>query len=369
MILNGKSPAIVVHGKAPLNLETPPGPLAESFVTPHSLFFVRSHGSLPEVDAGRYSLTTSGLAERPISLTLEEIKERFPRKEITATLHCAGNRRAELMEHRPIPGETPWSVGAIGNARWAGVSLRDLLHEAGAQNAASHVAFTGLDEVNPDGQTTRFGGSIPLRKALDPDTLLAYEMNGEPLSAEHGYPLRAMVPGYIGARSVKWLSAVELRSTPSENHYQIRDYKLYPRDADPGESHPSEGEALGDICVNSAICSPAEGQTVGADSIPAAGYAITGGGRDIERVEVSADGGNTWTEATLKEGGEEPSAWRLWEAEPHPVAAGDWVRLVVRARDSSGELQPVSVGRTWNPKGYVNNAYHTVNVRRAGASR
>lgn len=366
MQLPGKSPTNIIHGEDPLNLESPPGSLADNFVTPSSLFFVRTHGSVPEVDAGRYSLTISGLAERPMILTLQEIKER-PRKELTATLHCAGNRRAELMEHRPIPGETPWGVGAIGNARWAGASLRDLLREAGAQNAARHVAFTGLDEVNPDGQTTRFGGSIPLHKALEPDVLLAYEMNGEPLSAEHGFPLRAVVPGYIGARSVKWLSSMELRSIPSVNHYQSNDYKLYPKDAEPGESHPSEGEALGDLCVNSAICRPAEGQTVASGRISVAGYAITGGGREIERVEVSADGGKTWTQATLKEGGEEPRAWRLWEAEPKPAEAQEWIRLAVRARDTSGEIQPDSVERTWNPKGYVNNAYHRVNVRRAEA--
>lgn len=365
MELSEKSPATKTHGVEPLNVETPSHSLRESFVTPAERFFVRSHGSLPRVDAGDYSLEVSGLAERPLSLTLKDLKKRFPKREMTATLHCAGNRRTELMQVHPIPGETAWGVGAIGNARWAGVSLRELLLEAGAGEGARHVAFTGLDEVALESGSTPFGGSIPLEKAMSGDVLLAYEMNGDPLPAAHGYPLRAVVAGYVGARSVKWLSGIELRSTPSDNHFQTHEYRMYPAGREPGESDPAEGEPLGDLAVNSAICRPAQDELVSSGPIRVAGYAITGGGREIERVEVSVDGGASWKSAEITRS-EDPGAWSFWEAEVDPGPERREVHLLARARDTAGETQPVSPRQTWNPKGYVNNAYHRVDIRRAG---
>lgn len=361
---HGKSPATIVHGRDPLNVETPPPSLMESFVTPTSLFFVRSHGSLPEVDLQDYSLEVSGLVDRPLRLTLDELRDLLPKRELTASLHCAGNRRAELMRHHPIPDETPWGAGAVGNARWAGVSLRELLLEAGVAGGARHVAFTGLDVADTDFGPTLFGGSIPLEQALDPDVLLAHEMNGEPLSAAHGFPLRAVVPGYIGARSVKWLSGIELRSEPSDNYYQTHEYRLYPRDAEPGEPGPSRGAPLGELAVNSAICRPLEGELVDSGPLPVVGYAMTGAGRTVESVEVSVDGGETWTGASLRRDGDGSRAWRLWEAEPDPGPTRERVDILVRARDSSGQTQPATLGQTWNPKGYMNNARHRVSVRR-----
>jgi len=363
--ISGKSPAIRTHSEEPLNVETPPDSLRESFVTPVERFFVRSHGPLPQVDARDYSLTVSGLVERPLRLTLRELKRRFSEVEVPATLHCAGNRRRELMQVKQIPGETAWDVGAIGTARWTGVPLRELLLEAGVEDEALHVAFTGLDEVPLESGKTHFGGSVPLDKALGGDVILAYEMNGEPLPAAHGYPLRAVVAGYVGARSVKWLSDVEVRQEPSDNHFQARDYKLYPADREPGEQHPEEGAALGDLYINSVICRPAGGKLVSRGPVEAAGYAITGSGREVESVEVSADGGETWTKASLTHG-EDSRSWVFWEALVEP-AAGNPPRLLVRARDSSGEVQPRSPVQTWNPKGYVNNAYHRVDLRLSGA--
>jgi sulfite oxidase len=364
--LSAKSPAIRTHGEDPLNLETPPHSLRESFETSVERFFVRSHGTMPKVDSGGYTLTVSGLVDGPLSLTLKELKKRFPKKEMTAALHCAGNRRAELMEVRPIPGETPWGVGAIGNARWAGISLRDLLLDVGIADEAAHVAFTGLDEVSLQDGATSFGGSIPLEKALEEDVLLAYEMNGEPLPRAHGYPLRAVVANYIGARSVKWLSEIELRREPSENPFHARDYRLYPADVEPGEADPGDGEPLGDLYVNSAICRPAEGELVPGGPVKVAGYALTGGGREVESVEVSADGGETWQAADLTSS-EHPGAWVFWETRVEPGPGRREVHLLARARDTSGRIQPSSPHQTWNPKGYVNNAYHRVGIRRASA--
>lgn len=366
MELFEKSPSTRIHGEEPLNVETPPHSLRESFVTPVERFFVRNHGSLPDVDAGGYSLTISGLVNAPLELTLKELKKNFPKREMTATLHCAGNRRAELMQVHPIPGETAWEVGGIGNARWAGVSLRELLTEAGVREEARHVAFTGLDEVPVQESSTPFGGSIPLEKALGEDVILAYAMNGEPLAAAHGYPLRAVVAGYIGARSVKWLSEIAVRRKPSDNHFQTHEYKMYPASAEPGESDPEEGEPLGDLPVNSAICRPAQNELVSSGPIRVAGYATTGGERGIERVEVSADGGESWKTADITQS-EDPRAWVFWETEVKPGLEKRKVHLLVRARDTVGRIQPASPQQTWNPKGYVNNAYHRVGIRRTGA--
>jgi sulfite oxidase len=363
--LSEKSPAIRIHSEEPPNAETPPHSLRESFVTPVERFFVRSHGSPPKVEAGGYSLEVRGLVDHPLSLSLKDLKKNFPKREITAALHCAGNRRAQLMKVRQIPGETAWDIGAIGNARWAGVSLRELLLEAGVGEEARHVAFTGLDEVTLQDGTTPFGGSIPLEKALGEDVLLAYEMNGEPLATVHGYPLRAMVSGYIGARSVKWLSQIEVRQEPSDNHFQTHDYRLYPADEEPGEPDPAEGEPLGDLYVNSAICRPVGGELVPAGLIKVAGYAITGGGRQVETVEVSADGGETWQGADLTLS-EDPGAWVFWETRVDPGSERREIHLLARARDTSGEIQPASPHQTWNPKGYANNAYHRVDIRRSG---
>lgn len=139
-----KRPDLTVHTDHPLNAETPPGVLRESFVTPTDAFYVRCHGGVPEVDPGRYRLVVSGLVEKPLELSLEEIRD-FPKSELVATLYCAGNRRAELTQKSPIPGKVAWGAGAAGNARWGGVLLRDVLREAGVGERARHAAFSGLD--------------------------------------------------------------------------------------------------------------------------------------------------------------------------------------------------------------------------------
>jgi len=159
--------------------------LRKSFVTPKELFYVRNHGPTPEIDPASYRLTVSGLVERSLELALEEIKNEFPKEVVVAAIHCAGNRRDELMEVAGIPGEIPWNVGAIGNARWGGVRLREVLMPAEVEAEARHAAFLGLDEPK-EGDSPNFGGSIPIKKAISPDVLLAYEMNDEPLPLEQG---------------------------------------------------------------------------------------------------------------------------------------------------------------------------------------
>ncbi|CAA9422977.1 MAG: hypothetical protein AVDCRST_MAG22-2709 [uncultured Rubrobacteraceae bacterium] len=360
--LSGKHPDLAVHKDHPLNAEPPPHLLGESFVTPTDAFYVRCHGDVPEVDPGRYRLEVSGLVERPLRLSLEEIRG-LPRAEATATLYCAGNRRAELMERGPMPDKVAWDVGAAGNARWGGVLLRDVLERAGIREEARHAAFTGLDRDVESGTGAPFGGSIPIGRAVADGVLLAYEMNGEPLAPEHGFPLRVVVGGYVGARSVKWLSGITLQTEPSSNHYQAVEYKLFPPHVTAENVDYSKGEMLGEIPLNCVICAPRNGETVGRGPVALRGYAMAGGDREVGGVEVSTDGGRSWTAASLSEEGD-PGTWRLWEMgaelEPGPH------EILARALDSDGGTQPESVDEVWNFLGYANNAWHGVRVEIGG---
>ena len=349
-----KHPDLVVWSEQPLNAETPLGLLGRFHLTPTDLFYVRNHGPVPDADPALYRLVLDGLVQRPLALTLDELRERFPRVTVTATLACAGNRRRELTAVRPIPGEIPWGAGAVGNARWTGARLRDVLDATGVAPEARHVAFTGLDPVSGHDERARFGGSIPLDKALAADVLLAWAMNDEPLRPEHGYPVRVVVPGYIGARSVKWLSTVTVQAEPSSNYFQARGYRLFPPDARAEERAAGDGLELGELPVNSAFCRLAPGEETPLELV-AEGYALAGGTRTVERVDVSVDGGENWAVATLA-GPARPGEWRLWRV---AVAAGPGpIEGVVRAWDSAASTQPEDPANLWNPKGYVNNACH-----------
>jgi len=359
-----KHPGVMVQREQPFNAETPLELLRRDYVTPRELFYVRNHGSLPAVDPAAYRLTVAGLVERPLELSLEQLENEFSRVEMVATLYCAGNRRRELAEVRAMPGKVPWDAGAVGNACWAGAPLREVLRSAGVGEEARHAAFTGLDEDEESGTGTHFGGSVPIEKATSDEVLLAYEMNGEPLTPEHGFPLRVVVGGYIGARNVKWLSGISLQQTPSDNHYQAREYKLFPPHVTAETADFSGGEMLGEIPLNSVVCDPAEGAILAAGSVPVRGYAIAGGARRVERVEVSSDAGKTWIEADLEEHGNHPTAWCFWEANLD-LAPGAY-RIAARATDSAGDTQPGTVEEVWNFLGYANTAWHRVNVRAEG---
>ena len=353
-----KHPALVVRSEAPLNAETPVDLLCRASVTPTELFYVRNHAQIPEIDPSSYRVTVDGLVREPLSLSLGELRRHFERHTVTATLMCAGNRRSELAAVAQIPGQVPWGAGAIGNAVWSGVRLRDVLVAAGVEEDADYVAFTGLDHAEEEGELTEFGGSIPLAKALSPDVLLTDEMNGEPLPPVHGYPLRVVVPGYIGARSVKWLSTITVQKGPSTNYFQARTYLLYPSDVGMATSSSEHGIPLGELPVNAVICSPRDGEAV-RGMVRARGYAITGGSRRIERVELSLDRGKTFRAARLFDGGAAGS-WRLWEADLE-VGTGSG-ELVARAWDSAATTQPEDPAKIWNPKGYLNNAWHRVRL-------
>lgn len=354
-----KHAEIITRSKQPLNLEPPIELLRQNFTTSAKLFYVRNHGSIPEIDANKYRLSVTGMVQQELRLSMDEIRENFSKSTVTATLQCAGNRRQGLMEVAPMPGEEPWSAGAIGNAAWRGVPLREVLQAAEVEPEAQHAAFDGLDEIEMEDHTFGLGGSIPIQKAMSPEVLLAYEMNGEPLTAEHGAPLRVVAPGYLGARSVKWLGSITLQEEPSSNYYQAYSYKLFPPDVDEETADWEKGLMLGELPVNSVICQPTDEQTVPAGQISVRGYAITGGDRSVERVEVSIDGGESWATAELQEGNE-PWAWRFWEASVD-LKPGQH-EIVARAWDAAANTQPELSEQIWNFKGYMNNSWHRVEV-------
>lgn len=342
----------------PYNAGPALGLLCHSFITSRELFFIRNHGSVPDIDPARYRLSITGLVKKTLHLSLRDLMK-LPRVTLTATLQCAGNRRQEFTAINPIPDETPWGGEAIGNAVWAGIPLRQVLLAAGVEPKAQHVVFTGDDDIIIDGRKFNYGSSISLHHALQPEVLLAYEMNDDPLTPMHGFPLRVIVPGHIGARSVKWLTNIYVQATPSTNYFQTHAYKLFPPEVQAETVDWSQGVTLGELPVNAVICRPQESQNIPAGRVWIQGYAITGGNRHVERVELSVDGGLTWTPAELQ-GGRRPWTWRLWQARlelrpgPH--------QIIVRATDSGANTQPKDIIEVWNFKGYLNNAWHRVNI-------
>lgn len=343
-----------------LNAGPPLGQLAKDFVTPTDLFFVRNHSQIPHLQLDSYRLGLRGLVSRELSLSLDELKNNFERRTLTATLQCAGNRRKELVSYKPIDDQLAWDIEAIGTAEWTGLRLGDILAAAGISSPeAEHVAFLGLDTLLRDGEREAFGSSIPLDKALGCEVLLAYEMNGEDLPLAHGCPLRVIVPGYIGARSVKWLSDICVQECPSDNHFQQVGYKLFPPHINMYNVDYHDGMQLTKLPVNSVIVRPQDRSLLPAGKIAVEGYAMSDGEHEITWISVSPDGGETWQRAEFLN---EPQlwTWQLWRAE-FDLPPGTH-ELVVRAWDSAANSQPETIASVWNFKGYVNNAWHRIKI-------
>lgn len=359
--LQEKHPDFIVHQQHPLNGNAPLLFLAQEFITPNDLFYVRNHGNIPVIDPLNYRLTVDGLVRKPLTLTMKELQENFPKVEVTSTMQCAGNRRIELAEVSSISGEILWGAGAISTAKWAGIRLRDVLIAAGFDRKAHHIAFTGLDQIERLNQTFGFGGSISTQKALMPETILAYEMNGQPLAPLHGFPLRVIVPGFIGARSVKWLKHIAVQVEPSDNYFQQRAYKLFPADVNPDNVDWTQGIMLAENSLNAVICYPSAGDELPVGQLSVLGYAVGDGHSTVERVEVSTDDGFRWTKATFLTGSADVWTWRLWEAMVNITP--NTTRIMARATDTAGNSQPRDTQEIWNFKGYSNNAWHRVSVR------
>jgi sulfite oxidase len=351
----GKRDDMIVREQSPFNAEPPPSVLASRAVTPVDAFYARNHGPFPDIAPAHWRLTVVGLVDKPHTLNYDQLTTAFDQHSVVATLACAGNRRAELLRVRPIPGKDPWAHGAISTAKWRGVRLADVLAAAGVHREDGlHVEFLAPDVAQEARPVQHYGSSIPLSKAMSDEVLLAWQMNGQPLPRAHGGPVRVVVPGYIGARSVKWVTTLTVQPTPSKNYFQALDYRMLPPEADTDTVPEGEGISLSILPLNCDILVPTDGDHVAAGALTIRGWAMAGHGQSISRVDVSLDGGHGWRQADLHPA---PSqwAWRPWSL-TIDVAPGP-LRITARAWDDTGITQPESPSSLWNPRGYGNNAY------------
>lgn len=329
-------------------------PHLDAWITPTDHFYIRSHFSdLPDIDSSTYRLLVEGAVHSPLTLSYDELLA-LPGRETTATLECAGNSRAYVTP--PAEG-LHFLHGAVGNATWRGVPVSELLARAGLLETAKEVLFEGADvgEEEEEGESLRlsYERSLPIDKAMDRNTIVAYLMNGEPLERAHGYPLRLIVPGWYGMASVKWLRRIQVLEDPFHGFFQNRRYILI----DEGVADRLAGKPVTTVRVKSLITRPRHGEVVKSSAYTILGVAWSGEG-EITEVEVSTDGGRSWRKAALV-GPSLPHAWRQWEYPWKSSNPGHFI-LTVRATDSSGNTQPARIA--WNFRGYANNSVHTIAV-------
>jgi DMSO/TMAO reductase YedYZ molybdopterin-dependent catalytic subunit len=315
--------------QAPENSETPLEGV-RGWVTPNRLFFVRNHFEVPALDLSSWRLWVEGRVEHPREWTWEDLTA-LPERTVFATVECAGNGRSFLRERAH---GVQWGAGAIGHAEWTGVPLRLVLEKAGIRSGAVEVVFEGYDRGTEADhpQPMAFARSLPLAKALDPDTLLAINMNGEPLEPVHGFPVRLLVPGWYGVASVKWLRRIEVVDRPFRGYYQTVKYTVQRRSAQEVET-----VAVGPMAAKSEIIRPHAGEVLGVGTNRLFGIAWAGP-EAVARVEISTDGGQNWDEAEFI-GPRAPYSWALWEYLWEVAAAGEH-SLLARAVSASGQVQP-----------------------------
>lgn len=335
-----------------VDLESPVEYL-DSWLTPVPHFFVRNHMHEPsELDGHEWRLSITGEVEKPLTLSLAELSK-FQMHSLVNTLECAGNGRSLVRPQ--VPG-IQWGKGAVGTARFSGVRMSDLLNRAGVKSTGKHVMFRGLDEV--PGKVPPFIRSIPIEKAVDADTLVATHMNGSALTKHHGFPARALVPGWVGAASCKWLAEMKVLEAEFVGNFMNPGYRLPNHPVQPGEAvKPEDTHPLTALSVKSVISGPGDGSSIKAGKIAVRGAAWAGEA-DIAKVEISTDGGASWIPAKL---GHEQAhyAWRLWSYDWKPERSGDYT-IQSRATDTQGRTQPAAAG--WNPSGYLNNAVDQVKI-------
>ncbi len=332
-----------------VGVETPTDRLT-TYITPNEDFFVRHHSPTEAPDPDGWSLAVEGEVARPFRLSLDELK-RFPPTTVTCVLECAGNGRSL---YQPSVQGLPWGRGAVGNARWTGVRVADLLERAGVKAGARHLHTAGTDE--PPAGEAPYLRSIELEKALA-DAIVAWEMNGEPLPAVHGAPARLVVPGWAGDHWMKWLARLAPQAGERTGYFMDEEYRYPVRPGRPGEMIPvTEMLPITDLFVKSTIT---EAPTVARVGSPVAVSGIAfSGAPDVAKVQISDDDGATWSAADL-DPRHDPYAWRLWSFRWTPRRPGRTL-LCARATDSRGSVQPREA--VWNPGGFLHNGWHSVEI-------
>ena len=330
-----ESAGLITREAEPKNLESP-FPALDSFLTPNDKFYVRDHFAAPVIEASSHSIRIEGDVSKPYSLSFDELRK-MPQKKVTATLECAGNSRAYLV---PKTGGVQWELGAVSNAEWMGVPLAAVLERAGVHPGALEVVLEGVDRGEPRNEPrppggTPFARSLPLAKARRPEVLLALSMNGKELPALHGFPVRAVVPGFYGMASVKWLHRIQVIRDRFNGYWQTVDYAYWDRSLGVPMRRP-----LLDMMVKSLIARPSTGETVKASGTYRVQGAAWSGDADVTRVDLSSDGGRNWAAARIID----PVlryAWRRWEFEWKVPAGPGTIQLLSRATDSKGNVQPM----------------------------
>jgi sulfite dehydrogenase len=349
-----KRPLIVLTSR-PVQLETPSAIFDDGEFTPNDAFFVRWH--LPQIptqiDPAAFRIRVHGAVDQPLEVGLDELRSRFPVVEINAVLECAGNSRG-FTSPRVAGGQ--WANGAMGNARWRGVRLRDILAHAQPQSSAIAVRFEGAERPALPG-TPQFQKSLALTVATDPNVIVAYQMNGADLPVLNGYPLRLIVPGYFGTYWVKALNAIEVLTEPDDNYWMKTAYRV-PDTPNYNVAPTDTGYAtvpLSNLTVRSFITNVVDGDSVPPGTTTVRGIAFDGGS-GIERIAFSTDGAQTWRDATL---GPDLGrfSFRRWTATFEAQANSRYV-LAARATSNAGEQQV----ERWNPGGYARNAVETVTI-------
>jgi len=342
---------MIVRSTRFLDLEMPPE-FATSWITPVNHFYVRNHMFEPaSFELNDWRINLGGEVTSPATFTIADLHA-LPRHTVVNTLECAGNGRS--FQRPQVPG-IQWGKGTVGNARFRGPRLRDILQKAELKTTGKHVMFHGADTV--PGKVPPFTRSIPIEKAMDENTLLATHMNDEPLSENHGFPVRALVPGWVGAASCKWLTEIKVLDKEFEGNFMKPGYRFPNHPGKPGEAiNPDDTHPLTSLVVKSLIALPDDARLAGrSHKIQGTAWA---GEADVVKVEISTDGGSTWKSAKL---GHEKAkyAWRMWSFSWKAPESGDYT-ILSRATDSQGHTQPATA--VWNPSGYFYNAYDQVKV-------
>jgi DMSO/TMAO reductase YedYZ molybdopterin-dependent catalytic subunit len=347
---------LLVRSLRPPDYESPVA-LLDSFITPVEHFYVRSHLPVPPgLDGATWTLAIDGEVNSPVSMSLDEIRK-LPSTTITMTLECAGNGRAFFDP--PVAG-IQWAKGAVGTARWTGVRLAEVMKRAGAKSTARFVYMNGADR--PLGTMPDFVRQLTIEKATHPDTILAYDMNGQPITPLHGFPLRAIVPGWEGAYSIKWLTSLRVADRESDSFWVATGYRYPTKRVAPGATvDPKDMAPLTGLVVKSLITRPLDGAAVGPGKVDVAGFAWAGE-TDISRVDISTDHGASWQQARLV-GEQAKYAWRRFEF-TFEASRPESYLILSRATDSQGRAQPMAP--PWNPSGYLWNAPDSVRIEVKG---
>jgi len=357
----GKSSELMVIGDRPLVAETP-AHLLDDDVTPIEVHYIRNNGEIPEppADPDAWELSVDGEVETPLALTLGELKDRFENVTLQLVLECGGNGRTQFV---PAARGNPWTTGGVGCARWTGVRLKDVLEAAGPKPAAIYTAHYGADpHLSGDPDKHALSRGIRLDKAMEPHTLIAFAMNGEPLPAVHGAPVRLIVPGWSGSASQKWLTRIQLRDVEHDGQgMKGTSYRVPVVPIVPGTDHDGAGfRILESMPVKALITRPADGTRTpaGTRELEVRGHAWAGD-LTVQDVFVSIDFGQTWQPTDL----EDPVnryAWQRWSTVVQLPTEG-YYEIWARAVDGNGKSQPFAAPN-WNPGGYGGNAYHRIAV-------